>query len=133
MSVSVAASPRNQVLMVTSVKEPAVTRAFSCLTGGVRDAIELARHNQRSQQCPILGTLVAPSEQGVLGIEPYRPHRTRDRVDVHAPIVKIERQAAPTTQRIAQSLRCLTLLHELDHLRHQNIEYVAAPRCVTWG
>ena len=69
------------------------------------DAIELARFNERSQQCPILGTLVAPSEQGVLGIELDRPHRTLDRIRVHldAPVIKVERQAVPMTQRIAQS------------------------------
>src|SRR5262249_7144496 len=82
------------------------------------DAIELARLNQRSQQCPILGTLVAPREQGVLGIELDRPHRTLDRVGVHfdAPVIKVERQTVPMTQRIAQSLRRLTLLREVTKL-----------------
>ncbi len=76
------------------------------------DAIELARFNQRSQQCPILSALVATSEQGVLGIELDRPHRTLDRVGVHldAPVIKVERQAIPMTQRITQSLRRVALL-----------------------
>src|SRR5215469_12146875 len=75
------------------------------------DAIELARFNERSQQCPILGTLVAPSEQSILGIELDRPHRALDSVRVYldAPVLKIERQAVPMTQRIANSLRRVAL------------------------
>ena len=79
------------------------------------DAIELAGLNQRSQQCPLLGTLIATSEQSVLGIDLDRPHRTLDRIHVHldAPVVKIERQAVPMTQRIAQSLCRVALLHKV--------------------
>src|SRR5262249_33891686 len=82
------------------------------------DAIELTRLNQRSQQCPILGTLVATSEQGILGIELDRPHRTLDCVCVHfdAPVVKVERQAVPMTERIAQSSGRLALLREVAKL-----------------
>src|SRR3984957_18684297 len=81
-------------------------------------AIELARLNQRSQQCPILGALVATSEQGVFGIELDRPHRTLDRIRIHfnAPVIKIERQAVPMTQRIAQSLRRVALLRKVIEL-----------------
>ena len=76
------------------------------------DAIELARLNQRSQQCPILGTFGAPGEPGDLGIALDRPYRTLDRVGVHldAPVIKVERQAVPMTQRITQSLRRVALL-----------------------
>ena len=82
------------------------------------NAIELARLNQRSQQCPILGALVATSERGVFGIELDRPHRTLDRIRIHlnAPVIKIERQAVPMTQRIAQSLRRVALLRRVIKL-----------------
>src|SRR3984885_14473183 len=82
------------------------------------NAIELARLNQRSQQCPILGALVATSEQGVFGIELDRPHRTLDGIRIHfnAPVIKIERQDVPMTQRIAQSLRRVALLRKVIKL-----------------
>src|SRR6266702_2201874 len=109
--------PREQ--FVQSCRRPTIDELREDVSKPVlgTDAIELARLNQRSQQCPILGTLVAPSEQGVLGIELDRPHLTLDRVGVHfdASVIKIERQAIPMTERIAQSLR-LTLLREVTKL-----------------
>lgn len=83
------------------------------------DVIELARLDQRSQHRPILSTLVATGEQRVLGIELDWPHRPLDRVRVHfdAPVVKIQRQTIPMTQRIAQSFGRLALLREWAELR----------------
>jgi hypothetical protein len=82
------------------------------------NAIELARLNQRSQQCPIFGAVVATSKQGVFGIELDRSHRTLDRIRIHfnAPVIKIERQAVPMTQRIAQSLRRVALVRKVIKL-----------------
>ena len=76
------------------------------------DAIELAGLNERSQQCPILGTFVATGKKGVLGIQLDRPHRTLDSIRVHldAPVIKVERQAVPMTQRVTQGLRRVALL-----------------------
>ncbi len=75
------------------------------------DAIELTGLNERSQQCPILGTFVATGKKGVLGVELDRPHRTLDsiRVQFDAPVIKVERQAVPMTQRVTQSLRRVAL------------------------
>src|SRR5215218_1848418 len=52
---------------------------------------------------------------GVLGVELDRPHRTLDRIRVHldAPVIKVERQAVPMTQRITQSLRRVALLRKV--------------------
>ena len=68
------------------------------------DAIELTGLNERSQQCPILGTFVASGKKSVLGVELDRPHRTLDSIRVHldAPVIKVERQAVPMTQRVTQ-------------------------------
>jgi hypothetical protein len=59
--------------------------------------------------------LPRPSEQSILGIELDRAHRALDSVRVHldAPVIKVERQAVPMTQRITQSLRRVALARKV--------------------
>ena len=75
------------------------------------DAIELTGLNERSQDCPTLGALVATGKKGVLDVQLDRPHCTLDSIRVHldAPVIKVERQTVPMTQRVTQGLRRVAL------------------------
>ena len=93
--------PREQ--FVQSRRRPAIDELRENISEPVlgTDDIELTGLNERSQDCPTLGALVATGKKGVL-----------DSIRVHldAPVIKVERQAVPMTQRITQSLRRVALL-----------------------
>ena len=100
--------PKEAVRPVVAAGQPltSFSRTSASQLFGV-DAIKLARLDQRSEQCPILGSVIATGKESVLGVELDRPHGALDRIRVHLdpPVFKIERQPVPMSECVAQSLR----------------------------